>query len=168
LLQVHHQSQHLNMLVLFMSFKSCDKQTYSYSNIIICNIIFSWILLPMLFKVYDLFPNLITLIKYYLFLVFSLCLCDHASKNPLRSIVYVLFFQLHLYIMHNMLKVGYIFLDQNPGRALIRSTAIVIQLRAGDTLFVKIGNSNSKGTLLGSNFHTVFSGFLINWFFLSK
>ncbi|XP_060579039.1 complement C1q subcomponent subunit A-like [Ruditapes philippinarum] len=80
-----------------------------------------------------------------------------ASSTPKTSSEY-----LHLYIMHNMLKVGYIFLDQNPGRALIRSTSIVIQLRAGDTLFVKIGNPNPRGTLYGSNFHTVFSGFLIN------
>ncbi|XP_060553741.1 uncharacterized protein LOC132714841 isoform X1 [Ruditapes philippinarum] len=68
----------------------------------------------------------------------------------------------HLYIMHNMRKVGYIFLDSNPDRYLIRSTSIVIQLRAGDTVFVKIGNSNPKGDLFGSHFHTVFSGFLIN------
>ncbi|XP_060553740.1 complement C1q-like protein 3 [Ruditapes philippinarum] len=80
-----------------------------------------------------------------------------ASSSPKSTSEY-----LHLYIMHNMLKVGYIFLDQIPDRALIRSTSIVIQLRAGDTVFVKIGNPNPKGTLLGSNFHTVFSGFLIN------
>ncbi|XP_060593899.1 complement C1q-like protein 3 [Ruditapes philippinarum] len=79
-----------------------------------------------------------------------------ASSTPKTTSEY-----LHLYIMHNMLKVGYIFLDQNSDRWLMRSTAIVVQLRAGNTVFVKIGNTNPKGTLAGSDFHTVFSGFLI-------
>jgi hypothetical protein len=64
--------------------------------------------------------------------------------------------------MHNSLKVGYIFLDSNTYRWLMLSTSIVVQLRAGDTVFVKIGNINPKGTLAGSGFHTVFSGFLNN------
>ncbi|XP_060553605.1 complement C1q tumor necrosis factor-related protein 3-like [Ruditapes philippinarum] len=69
---------------------------------------------------------------------------------------------LHLYIMHNSSQVGYIFLDQNSDYSLMRSTAIILQLSIGDTVFVKIGNKGARGHLEGCCFHTVFSGFLIN------
>ncbi|XP_053380321.1 collagen alpha-2(VIII) chain-like [Mercenaria mercenaria] len=68
---------------------------------------------------------------------------------------------LHLYIMHNTTKVGYIFLDANSDYSLIRSTAIVLELQAGDSVFVKVGNSSPRGRLEGCCFHTLFSGFLI-------
>ncbi|XP_060553676.1 collagen alpha-2(VIII) chain-like isoform X2 [Ruditapes philippinarum] len=52
--------------------------------------------------------------------------------------------------------------NYNSDYSLMRSTAIILQLSIGDTVFVKIGNTGARGHLVGCCFHTVFSGFLIN------
>ncbi|XP_045210152.2 complement C1q tumor necrosis factor-related protein 3-like [Mercenaria mercenaria] len=69
---------------------------------------------------------------------------------------------LHLYIMYNTSHVGYIFLDHNSDRWLLRSTTIVLELKAEDTIYVKIGHQTGTVTLAGCCFHTHFSGFLIH------
>ncbi|XP_053381177.1 heavy metal-binding protein HIP-like isoform X2 [Mercenaria mercenaria] len=69
--------------------------------------------------------------------------------------------QLHLYLMHNSNKIGYIFLDGNTNWPLLRTISVVVKLSYGDTLFVKIGGITGVGTLVGCCFHTHFSGFLV-------
>ncbi|XP_053380188.1 uncharacterized protein LOC123561644 [Mercenaria mercenaria] len=69
---------------------------------------------------------------------------------------------LHLHMMHNTSKVGYIFLDHNSDRWLLRSATIVLELKAEDTIYVKIGHKTGTGMLAGCCFHTHFSGFLIH------
>ena len=70
-------------------------------------------------------------------------------------------FQLHLFIMKNVEQVGYVYLDHNDDRWLFRSTSIVVQLSAGDKVFVKVANAGARGYINGSHFHTIISGFLI-------
>ncbi|XP_053380323.1 complement C1q tumor necrosis factor-related protein 3-like [Mercenaria mercenaria] len=69
---------------------------------------------------------------------------------------------LHLYVMHNMIQVGYVYLDDNSDRWLLRSTTAVLELKAADTVFVKVGFRNGAGNVEGRSLHTHFSGFLIN------
>lgn len=83
------------------------------------------------------------------------------ASSPLKSTENFL----HLYIMKNVQQIGYIFLDGNSDRWLLRSTSTVVALETGDHVFVKVGRTRGVGTLAGCCFHTVFSGFLINWLF---
>ncbi|XP_053381095.1 complement C1q tumor necrosis factor-related protein 3-like [Mercenaria mercenaria] len=69
---------------------------------------------------------------------------------------------LHLYIMHNEVQIGYVFLDYNSDKWLFRSTTAVVELIADDTVFVKVGYREGAGTVNGAGFHTHISGFLIN------
>ncbi|KAL4237586.1 hypothetical protein ACF0H5_002300 [Mactra antiquata] len=69
---------------------------------------------------------------------------------------------LHLYMMHNDKKIGYIFLDSNDVHFIIRSTSAVVDMDSGDVIFVKIGNRRGTASLHGQDFHTHLSGFKIN------
>ncbi|XP_053380322.1 complement C1q tumor necrosis factor-related protein 3-like [Mercenaria mercenaria] len=54
---------------------------------------------------------------------------------------------LHLYIMQNKIQVGYVYLDDNSDRWLLRSTTAVLELNASDTVFVKVGFRRGAGNV---------------------